>query len=156
MSKRKRGRKKKRSERKASPHRVGKPNGLAGEVFDAGGRVAISVPPNGAPDAIPFEVTWDYPASDEFPAWSDMLVNGEPCRILTEITRNPFRLADCVAFAGRHRTSFPPPGAGHAAAMELPPGSGNVFCFWRSLIGGASEVLIITTQENMNAYGGAR
>lgn len=80
--------------------------GLAGDVFNLGGKVAGSIPPSGRPGAISFKIGNVVPETALSPAWADMPVVNErgqriPVRINPDICKSPFvRLFDCVAMVG--------------------------------------------------------
>ena len=48
--------------------------GLKDEVFEADGRVAFAIPPEGIKGAVTFEIKALYPSTKEFPAWADIVV----------------------------------------------------------------------------------
>ncbi len=97
--------------------------GLRGAVRGFEGRVQGCI---GRDDNLPFngihfEIVGECPARKGTPAWVDVLVDGQRCRINPEICTFPWwRFFDCVCFAARYRNEFPNVTEG-MAVMTFPP-----------------------------------
>lgn len=129
--------------------------GLKGEVFTLGGTVAIQIPPAGREGAIPFHVTYLYPAGPGFPAWADVVAGGVRCRINPDIIKPPYtRLADVLFVAYHQRHYFPRFQSGNMSAVSLPPAphpEAENFVFCLTTIAG-QEVVLIDTLVNAQRF----
>lgn len=126
--------------------------GLAGDVFNLGGKVAGSIPPSGRPNAISFKIGNVMPETALFPAWADMPVVNEreqriPVRINPDICKPPFvRIFDCVAMVGLKIDEL----------LALEPGEkvgatfgGQQFVFWVERPNGRLNLVMVDTLERI-------
>lgn len=126
---------------------------IRGSIFPSEGRIGFVIGQGGPSEAIPFEVTFVYPATSNFPGWADMRVAGRPVRIDPDIVRAPyFRLADVVHFAHFRRNSLSR-SRGFQATFPPPPAEGETFVFWLADIG-PLEVVMIETATRLKRWGG--
>jgi hypothetical protein len=138
---------------------------LHGEVFLRDGNVTFAIPPNGTQGAIRFEVIRIHPPGLNFPAWVDLRVNGNLCRINPDICQPPFhRLADCVWLAAREREKLPvltvgSPGTMGCAKVTLPPHphpEAQEFALWRGILrdnkGFEVEAVMIDTMARLTGF----
>jgi hypothetical protein len=129
-----------------------------GYVFSQDGKVGFAMPYEGEPlhaDAIPFEITGDWPETDGCPAWTDLLVTGNAVRISSELVKNPYRLADSVFFAHTMRgeiLSLPP---NQSYKIQMAPGlpQEQSVLFFRTQMQGET-VILVDTPEQMQKWNG--
>jgi hypothetical protein len=135
------------------------PINLKGEVFDAGGKVGCVVPPSSSPlpGRILFEVLGEYPPHpdwprDGFPAWADMYVEKQPCRIAPEIVKNLPRLADCVMVVSQYKDRLLSLPLREAIQVTMPSEGhpeAQTFLFWRDQMGGPGRKMTLIVIDTL-------
>lgn len=101
---------------------------------------------------IAFEIVGESPAVNDMPAWVDVLVDGQKCRINPAICQFPWwRFFDCVCYAARYRKDFPNVTDG-MALLTFPPRphpAAQDFVFGMAF---NRQVLLIDTQQRALSY----
>lgn len=125
--------------------------GLKGDVFNLGGKVAGAIPPSGRPNAISFRISGVRPGTSLFPGWAEMTIDGNiPVKINPDICKSPFvRLFDCVAAIGQNSDEILSLKRGDKLAKTF---GGERFVFWVESLNspfGKLNVIIVDTLERI-------
>ena len=125
--------------------------GLTGDVFNLGGKVAGSIPPSGRPDSISFVVSRVMAEQGQSPAWADMTVDGNiPVRINPDICKPPYvRLFDFVATIGQRTDEISALEPDNYFRVTF---GGQEFLFWVASIQsrfGRVNVIMVDTLERV-------